>query len=200
MGAEISREIGATAARFGPRGARSRRSANPAPGGARPPRGGIRTVRPVPRPPLAAKRRSPRPPMAAKGRPRRLGGRENRQPFDLLLPIPPKGRTRRIRPPPRRSRRPSRTGSRPPGSHPRPRRARTPGRAGPAPPYPAQKRPAQPTGRRHTPRQNPTASEQGRVRSRSAPRRRPAQRPTTPGLRRAAPPSGSSGNMCSYRT
>jgi hypothetical protein len=109
--------------------------ANPAPGGARPgsdPHG----YDPLPRPPLPPTDRT-----------RGLGRRENRQPFDLLRPIPTKGRTRRIRP--------RRGACAEPQEPARGRPGGTPGRAPGPHPLPSPKRPAQPTGRRHTPRQNP---------------------------------------------
>jgi hypothetical protein len=85
----------------------------------------------------------PRNRTAATGRTRRLGGAKIASRSTFCGPFPQKGE--RAESAPRRGVRaePHRTGSRPPGALPRPRRARTP--------YPAQKRPAAPTGRRHTP-------------------------------------------------
>jgi hypothetical protein len=107
------------------------RSANPAAGG-RPARGGAARVRP-----LAAAG------YAREGRTRRLGGRGNRKPFDLFLPIPTK-RSNASNPPPGAALAPSLTN----------RPAAAPGGHRPAPgPHPlaSPKRPAQPTGRRQTP-------------------------------------------------
>jgi hypothetical protein len=79
------------------------------------------------------------------GRPRRLGGREIASRSTFCGPFPQRANASNP-PPPRRLRRASGAGSRPPRRDPRPRRVRT---------LPSPKRPAQPTGRRHTPHQNP---------------------------------------------